>query len=204
MHARPEKDRARGRTWRWAALRRCVSRGGRWHRRAPSDKKSADCSSMEAPSSRDSDFLSDAMFSVSYRIVPYSYHRVQGPRRTPRTRKYTGRTGITAQGCVVRGRSRQARASKHASRVQRARDPEAHRQFVALGEAAVSQWCASRGTLTPVSAYTVTVGVRLAFFWGVAATWRRCDGGHGTRRHTVVGQRGHRSHWSRAVSLTAG
>ena len=43
-------------------------------------------------------------------------------------------------------------------------------------------------------------GVRQDFFWGIAATWRRCDGGHGTRRTMVVGQRGHRSMVARGLS----
>ena len=41
---------------------------------------------------------------------------------------------------------------------------------------------------------------KLPFFLGVAATWRRCDGGHGTRRRMVVGQRGHRSMVARGLS----
>ena len=42
--------------------------------------------------------------------------------------------------------------------------------------------------------------VSVSFFWGIAATWRRCDGGHGTRRTMVVGQRGHRSMVARGLS----
>ena len=42
--------------------------------------------------------------------------------------------------------------------------------------------------------------VRQDFFLEIAATWRRCDGGHGTRRHMVVGQRGHRSMVARGLS----
>ena len=45
------------------------------------------------------------------------------------------------------------------------------------------------------------IKVSVGFFrWGIAATWRRCDGGHGTRRTMVVGQRGHRSMVARGLS----
>ena len=47
---------------------------------------------------------------------------------------------------------------------------------------------------------TTTLRSSFDFFLGIAAHGRRCDGEHGTRRHMVVGQRGHRSMVARGLS----
>ena len=47
---------------------------------------------------------------------------------------------------------------------------------------------------------TDTLRSSFDFFLGIAAHGRRCDGGHRTRRHMVIGQRGHRSMVARGLS----